>query len=83
MKIKDAPAQPLQRRFMPIQPIPDLRGGTNQTTKFAAGGVAGKLANSRFGADKRDRVLSMASDDSMMTGATLKFVKSICCLFLC
>jgi hypothetical protein len=40
--------------------------------KLAGGGVASKLANARLGLDKRDRAMSAASEESMMTGTTLK-----------
>lgn len=65
------PSYPIQRTFIPVRPIPDLRSDTAYSKFMPANPVMPKLTN-QYMAEKRDRTLSMASEESMMTGTTLK-----------
>lgn len=67
--VDSAATKPLQqRRFIPVNAIPGLRASDETSTKFPA--VKLDIPNNL---EKRGRLLSVASEDSMMTGTTLKY----------
>lgn len=69
--VDSAATKPLQqRRFIPVNAIPGLRASDETSTKFPA--VKLDIPNNIV-AEKRGRLLSVASEDSMMTGTTLKY----------